>query len=372
MPVSYPFFTELRGFSNREFFALNAIYYAAMCIFELPTGAFADRVSRRAALRLGCLGIAIAAIALLAAHDFAGAALGMTCMAFGHTLLSGSDSAWLFDHLAAEGRVHDYLEMEGWSHAARMCGVSAAFIAGGAAARAFGLGAAFVVAAVTALVALAAALSFDEPPRARSPSDPRFDLRRSLAKTRAHPELRWILAYSTLLFLLLRVAFHFYQPYMHEVGIDDPLVYGAVLGGLNLVGAPFARLARRLDASLGERALSLALPLMMCVSFVALGLVGSRAGIALFALQQVPYALMNPVTRNYTQRHLHSYERATMFSVQSVCGRLLTAGFALIAGEWLERRGSVAEIQLGLGLFALVASACLWISMPKPAVRLPA
>lgn len=368
IPVTYPFFTGARGFSNREFFALNAVYYLTMCAFEVPTGALADAIGRRRVLFAGSIGLAASFALIFSATSLFGAAAGMALMGLSHTLISGADSAWLYDTLQEAGLAHEYLQREGQAGRMRMLGVFVADVLGGAAAQWIGFGAAFAVSIGFMLAAAACCARFAEP-CSRRERTPRPSIAKSFARTARDAPLRWICLYATLLFLLLRVAFHFYQPHMHEVGIDDYFVYGLTLGALNFIAAPLSGAAHRLDRRLGERRLATLLLVLMAASFVLLWLLPTRWSIAFFVLQQVPYGLMNPVARNYTNRHLDSNERATMLSIQSFTGRLATALFLLGAGESLDRAGSLGPIYLGAGLATAAAAVVLHLTMPQAAAN---
>lgn len=365
IPIIYPFFTVAREFSNREFFALFAAYYFTMCVLEVPTGLLADRLGRRNSLVLGCFVLALSSGVIFLAGSFPTAAIGMILSGAGHTLLSGADSAWLYDHLLSTDRAHECLRQEGAASGMRMIGVSVLFTAGGAGAEYIGFGFAFLLSAVTSLAAGIVALTLKEPARQKSRHKLLVHLGASVATTFLHPPVRWIFLYFTLLFLLLRVAFHLYQPFMLEVGIDNYLVYGLTLGLLNVVAAPFARNAERFESWVGERWLATSLPLLMSLSFVLLFLFPSRYSIAFFALQQIPYGLTNPVTRAYTNRHIGSEDRATVLSMQSFSGRLTVALFSLVAGESLDRAGSVGPLYLAIGCGALVLAFLLHAGRPR-------
>ena len=364
VPIVYPFFTLARGFSNREYFALFAFYYFAMCLFEVPTGMLADRLGRRNALVVGSFGLAGAFCAIYLARTFETAALGMVLMALAHTMLSGSDAAWLFDRLLSVERTHEYMRLEGRAHRMRLIGVSVTSVLAGAGAQWIGFGAAFAVAICCSLIAGCLALGLEEPQRTRPRVSLVQHLITSLRLVLTNPHVRWIFLYYILLFLLLRVAFHFYQPHMLEIGIDNYVVYGLTLGLLNVIAAPFAGLAHRLESWFGPRILATSLLLMMSASFFLLNAFPGTFSVIFFALQQIPFALINPITRTYTQRHVDSGRRATVFSLQSLAGRLAVGLLFLVTGEAFQQLG-VAPIYLVLGSSSVVLALLLHATRPR-------
>lgn len=363
VPIVYPFFTLARGFSDRDYFTLFSLYYFAMCLFEVPTGLAADRLGRKNALAVGSFGLAASYALIFLADTLPLAAAGLVTMALFHTMLSGSDAAWLYDQLLAEKRSHEYLRLEGRAQWMRLLGVSATSVLAGAGAQFIGFGTAFALSIVCSVAAGGLALTLREPPRSGTEISVRGRLAGSTRMVLTNRHVRWIFLYYILLFLLLRVAYHFYQPHMRAVGIDNYLVYGVTLGLLNVFAAPFAGMAHRLNAWLGPRWLASSLPLMMSASFFLLYAFPIRISVAFFALQQVPFALINPVTRSYTQRHISSDRRATVFSMQSLAGRLAVGVVFLVTGEAFQRLG-VSPLYLVLGLGSATLALALHFARP--------
>ncbi|MFG0317939.1 MAG: MFS transporter [Planctomycetota bacterium JB042] len=365
IPVMYPFFTVGRGFSDREFFQLNAAYYLTMCVLEVPTGVLADRFGRRNVLVAGCLLLAVSFATIFGATSFLGAAGGMALMAVGHTLLSGSDAAWLYDTLLEQGRTEEYLRAESRAHWMRMVGVSACDVAGGFAAWTLGFGAAFALSIASVLTAAAIAATLPEPPGAARPASFAGHVRGSVLRTFRHRHVRWIFFWFTAVFLLLRLAFHFYQLHMDAVGITNYLVYGVVLGLLNVFAAPFAAAAPWFDRRLGEARQATGMLLTIALSFLLLWAFPLTWSVAFFTLQQIPFALLNPFARNYTQRHVPSAERATVFSIQSLAGRLAVGAASFGVGIALERTGSAGPIYLALAAAAAAAAVVFHRTRPR-------
>ena len=365
IPIMYPFFTIGRGLSDQQFFALNAVYYLTMCLLEVPTGLLADRLGRRLSLAVGSVGLAVSFGAIWASSSFAGAAVGMALMGVGHTMLSGADAAWLYDTLIAEDRVDDYLRAESKTHWMRMVGVSVCDVLGGLAAWLIGFGAAFILSVASVLIAAAIAFTLPEPPGASRSSTILTSLRGPVVRTFRHRHVRWIFLWFTTVFLLLRLAFHFYQVHMDEVGIQNYFIYGLTLGLLNIFAAPFAAAAPWFDRRLGEAKMATGMILSIALTFVLLWAFPMKWSIVFFTMHQIPFALLNPFSRNYTQRHVPSSERATVFSIQSLAGRLAVGAASFGVGAALERTGSAGPIYLVIAAFAVVAAILLHVTRPR-------
>jgi len=103
-PYIFYFMTSVRGMTATEYGALQAIYYWAVMATEVPSGVVADRLGRRGTLAIGALVNGVGCWIFAVSHDFGTFAAGEVLFALGTALISGADSAMLFDSLAAEQR----------------------------------------------------------------------------------------------------------------------------------------------------------------------------------------------------------------------------------------------------------------------------
>ena len=98
LPVLITFFVS-RGLDFTHIALLNSVYALTAIVFEVPTGALADRFGRCRAMMLGSLLMAIGCVVDFNGRDFWTFALGEGLLALGMTLTSGADSAYLYDLL---------------------------------------------------------------------------------------------------------------------------------------------------------------------------------------------------------------------------------------------------------------------------------
>src|ERR671937_1273310 len=95
------------GLSIFEVFVANAVFTAAMALFEVPTGVVADTVGRRASFLLSEATLAVGTLAYVGVAAIHGGLL-LFCLAgvilgLGYTFYSGAVEAWLVDALKATG-----------------------------------------------------------------------------------------------------------------------------------------------------------------------------------------------------------------------------------------------------------------------------
>jgi MFS family permease len=338
LPVLVTFFLA-RGLDFTHIALLNSVYALTAIVFEVPTGALADRFGRCRAMMLGSLLMAIGCVVDFQGQGFWTFALGEGLLALGMTLTSGADSAYLYDLLLAHGREHEYRRHEGTATAAKLFGGAIALVAGGLVGRhapAATYAATACVCAAAALVAMAM----------REPSFERKDesnflvgIGHAARKTALDPALRFAVFFSLLIFTLLRMGLYLYPPYLGSAGLNTAWV-GIVLALMSLVGAASAARIESVRAWLGEGRLVWGMPLLLAGSYLILGRWFAVWGIGLLAVQALVNGLYSPFSKELLNREIaDSGQRATVLSVESMARRLAFGAFAPVAGLLIDAHG---------------------------------
>lgn len=113
----YPLYALLftaTGLSVAQVSALFAIWSAVGLLTEVPSGALADRFSRRSCLVAAGVLQAAGYAAWVLLPGFPGFALGFVLWGCGGSLVSGAKEALLYDGLAAAGAQEHYARVAGW------------------------------------------------------------------------------------------------------------------------------------------------------------------------------------------------------------------------------------------------------------------
>ena len=336
----YPLYALLfadTGLDDAQISALLAIWSAVGLVAEVPSGALADRFSRRHALVAGGVLQAFGYVLWIALPGFPAFAAGFVLWGLGGALLSGAFEALFYDGLAAVDADAHYPRVLGWVTAA---GLLAQLPSAAAATVLFSLGGYDLVGWVsvgTCLAAAALASRMPEPPRATGggadPADDPADdagylttLRAGFAEVAARPVLRGaVLAVAVLTSV---DGLEEYFPLLaQDWGVPTTLVPLAILA-IPLAGAVGAALggpASRLQPS------GLAVVLGVAVLMLgAAGLVRHPAGLAGVALFYGLYRLVLVVADTRLQERIDGSARATVTSVAAMGSGL--AEFVLFAG----------------------------------------
>ncbi len=167
MPL-YPLYALLfaaNGLDDAQISALLLIWGAVGIVAEVPSGAVADRCSRRACLVAAGVLQALAFGIWLTVPVFAGYAAGFVVWALGGALVSGAQEALLHDGLAAVGEEDSYARVQGWVAAAGLAAQVPAALAATALYAAGGFALVGVASVGVALLTSLLAARLGEPPR---------------------------------------------------------------------------------------------------------------------------------------------------------------------------------------------------------------
>jgi MFS family permease len=364
VPIEWVFATS-RGLKFTEIMVLNSIYCLVVILTEVPTGALADHLGRRAAMRAGSLAMIAACATWYLADTFAIFALGSALAAVSMTLCSGADSAYLFDLLNDHGRRADYARSEGTASAWHQGGQALAFAAGGLLAM-HNLALPYLVTAGVASIAFVVALCMraDRPDPARAalrPADYAQHLLVSIDIVASRRRLLWAIAYSAVVFVLLRTTFYVYQPYLRDSGFNLAQT-GFIFAGVYLAAAAVAHRADALRRRFAEPALLWGLLLTICATFIVLGGITGPWCLLVLVIQAPANGLYSPLVKPLLNHEIpDSRRRATVLSVESMVRRALFAIVSPLVGYLLDRFGPSTGLTL-CGIAGLLGAGVLALS----------
>jgi len=370
-------FMEERGLSFVERMALAALYSVVVILVEIPTGVFADRIGRRRSMMLGAATMVVSCLVAYQAHSFAAFALAEALAAVSMSLCSGADSAYLFDLLAEHGRVREYGRRESTASAWHLMGCAIAYAGGGLVARELGRDVPYLITAVVAAAAvIVAGCLRDDRPRLpdRDHRPPArivirawaAHMRQSLRDVRLSGRLAWIIAYSAVVFALLRATVYLYQPYLKARSFDEAEI-GLVFAGVHVLASMVAHQGYALRQRFGDDNLLWGLLGTLAVSFVLLDVVRGPWVLALLGIQAFAMGLYSPLVKPLLNRDVpDSSRRATVLSVESIARRGAMGLLSPLAGFYGEASALYLCGVVGVLGFILLAAVA---QRPTPTPR---
>jgi MFS family permease len=344
------FYLRAHGLSATELMALNTVFCVAAVFLEVPTGAMADRLGRRAVLTAGALSSALSCVFFVVLpNSMVWLVMANVLAALAMTSVSGADSAYLFDFLAWRGRGAHYRRAEASSSAFKLASTSVGGLVGWVmVACGNDLSILYAITAILSSAAALLALSLPEPWRASTPETGdlrpargwrRCELWQAVIDTVGHGRrafsLVWtmrdmlgLLVLSSLLFPVLRIGLFLDQPFVELLGFDLASL-GLVYAAKDLVAAVAAAFTALLLARLGESRLLTMIPLAVVVALGAMAMARSPWAVGLVLLPTVAFGIYSPLVRIFVNRRLEgSRDRATVLSTEGMARRL---GFAIFS-----------------------------------------
>ncbi|MDA1301585.1 MAG: MFS transporter [Proteobacteria bacterium] len=351
----YPLYAIMfgeHGISPLELSLLFMIWAAVGILFEIPSGALADRFSRKWLIVASSVLKSCAFLCWYCWPEFFGFALGFILWGLGSTLRSGAIEALLHDLLAAQQRAAEFSRHYGRMTGLGTLGVVIGELSGGLLI-AFGYDMVLLVSAVMPLIAtIPFLLLVHSPTRADVPPDYLANLRVGVAEAIHSRQILYILLAYSLLIVTFGVYDEYVPPTLFEKGFPLELVAFLCVPIL---------LAQSIGQGLAHHFEGLGLQqllTMMGVSAVPLLLIPTLTGgwivlllIAFFFM----FGLSTTLFQASLQAAISGTARATVTSVVSlgdgIGGIFWFAAFGLMA-----EMGTMSGAAAGLGFCVLILS----------------
>ena len=362
-PVFFLYMNQ--NLSVEQVLQLEAAYYFSVVLCEVPSGFLSDRVGRILTLRISSLAGILAYGLFFIGGGFTAFLAAQVALAVHFSFRSGTDVAWHYELLEAEGRGDELARRE--SRLARAgFGLRAACALIGGAVGSMSLAAPYALAFLAAVTVGGLLVASREIPVAAEHRAGSFgtQLRRSLGRL-SDPWLAWIFGYVVLQTTLEHIPYEFAQPYLAAVlagaGVDignTPIATGVLVASVAGVGAVVAGWAAPLMQRFGVGGTLLGLTALQTLLIAALASAVHPVLATLLLLRSVQPAIGHVVVNASVAPRVPRSERATYLSIHSLAGRtgygLVLLGLGMLAGgaEVME----AAELRRLLGASAALAA----------------
>ena len=359
MPIIVLFFQE-HGLSLTEVMILQAIYSLSVALFEIPSGYIADIFGRKQTIVFSTIFSFIGFLVFSFYGGFYAFALAQVLVGIGGSLMSGSDSAIIYDTLLETKSKTSYTKIEGRNYAIGNFSEAAAGILGGFLA----VGSLYLPIYVQTSIlffSIPIALTLVEPTiHEENKLDRSFRAIMEVVKFSLvdNTRLRWLIIYSSAMGVATLSMAWFVQPFFNEVGV--PLTYFGILwAGLNFSAGLTSFNAHQFDKKENNHKILIYLSLGMITSFILLGFNSSMFGLVFILIIYLLRGIVTPILRNAINENTTSNKRATVLSIRSFIIRISFAIYAPILGYIAENyslANSFYVLALVVGVFSLLAS----------------
>ncbi len=366
MPIVVLFYNE-NGLEQFDIFLLQGIYSVSIVVLEIPSGYFADVLGRKKTIIIGAVLGFIGFSVYSVSYGFWTFLIAEVILGFGQSLISGADSAMLYDSLLANKKERDYLKYEGriisiGNFAEAIAGVTGGFLA------TYSLRTPYFIQTVVAFIAIPAALTLVEPVREKIITKMKFSditniFKYSLIENRP---LRYNLIFSAIIGSSTLSMAWFVQPYFKT--LEMPVSwYGIFWTLLNLSVGLTSLIAYKVDKRLTQAKVVILITLLVAGCYIATGAFQAYWAISFLFLFYLVRGLATPILKDYINRMTDSNIRATVLSVRNFIIRLVFAGLGPILG-WYTDHYSLATALTMAGVFFLISGllvSCLLIKTEK-------
>ncbi|UPW01558.1 MFS transporter [Halorussus gelatinilyticus] len=370
-PIWY-YYIEVNVESYALVGAVDAVWWAGLLLFEIPTGIVGDRIGRRNGLLLASGLVTVAQVAMAASSEFVHFAVVMGFWAFASTFRSGTADAWLYDTLKARTNEDEFAAVRGRGNAVMYVVTGATGILGGYIADAW-MPAAYLVSACVTALSVPVLLSFPESTPGREGADEgdaddaeQFTVVDALPIVReefSKPPLRSFVPYLGLFVGVYWGVNFFVQPFSVEtLGLSVSSV-GWLYGGFTAVAAAVSYRTDAIRSVVGIRRWFLLAPPLLGALFVGVALVPATA-IPVFLLMRASRGVTMPLANQYVNDHVESVGRATVLSAAGMVYNVVTIPFELGAGHLADALGIVPTIGLFGGILVVGSAAFLAAGSP--------
>ncbi|NBH07794.1 MFS transporter [Amycolatopsis sp. SID8362] len=383
VPIFYQY-QKLAGLSDGEIFGIQSIYYVVFCLLEIPTGLIADRFDYRTSLAAGAGVLVAANLVPVFLGSYTGFLVHFILIALARSLVSGAQSAYLYEYLHAHGEGEHYLRVEGVGRAYSLVGKIVYWPVIGLL-MTWNLPSPYWLTAINAAVALALACKLPPIPGGRRVSGKTASLLSgvggALSTLRSSRWLALLMVQGVAMFTLVRICqVNLFQPILESKSLSVNW-YGAVLAAMTLFEALGAARPHRLRRAIGPVGSVFTLTIVMASCLGLLVWAGPFPAVVLLCVFAVATGIAFPVQKQLLNDSIpDSRHRATLLSLESLVDRAVCALVAVALGAYLAA-GQLNEFLLlsaGVTCAAMALLAVLLLAVRKhrsdrrvPVVRVP-
>lgn len=368
LPVFFLYFSE--QLTLPEVLLLEAVYYIAVVILEVPSGYLSDIIGRRKTLLLSGVALLAAYLCFLLSQQFSGFAAGQILIAVSIAFRSGTDTAFHYESLLALDRTEEYGDRE--AIAGKYSFVATALAAlGGGLLGSYNLAWPYVLSLLTAAISLYFVFTFKEIHNNKNGNDTLSFSKQlhTCATYLKHPLLLWLFIYTMYMTIFVHIPYEFYQPYLRLLeadnllaGIKAPLIAGVLFALTALVASAAAAYSMQWQKSLGLSYLCLAAAAVELAIIAAMAIMLHPIIALTMILRSGPMAVVTAPTNAAIAPLIDNDHRATFLSLQSMAGRLsfaiVLASFSLLVvdsqhADW-SSLAVILRLSVVLGLTGLI------------------
>jgi len=335
MPIIVLFFQE-HGLSLSKVMILQSVYSISVALFEIPSGYIADIFGRKKAIIISTILSFIGYVLFSFFSDFTVFIIAEILIGVGGSLMSGSDSAIIYDTLIENNNKKKYTKVEGKNYAIGNFSEAIAGILGGilAASSIY-----YPVYIQTIILSFSIPIAFSIiEPKINNTYTKKKDLKiRNILKNTLFydKKLKWLIIFSATMGVATLSIAWFCQPFFKSINI--PIVYfGLIWAILNLSVGITSYNSYRIEKNMSPIKIMTIISILMPICFFFISVVNSIFSLLFILLIYLIRGIVTPLLRNYINIEISSEKRATVLSIRSFFIRIAFASTAPLFAFFAE------------------------------------
>ena len=363
LPFMIIYFRNL-DFSFFQISIITSAFAISMFLFEIPTGAFADGLSRKYSVVLGFLITALAAILIPLFTNFYFLIFLWIMAGLGMTFVSGAEEAWVIDNLNKYKRKDLHHEFFIKSQSIAYFGIIFAPLIGSILVKVYSIKLLWFVFGfgflLNAFILLLFGKELYKPKKVKFIESFRKTYENSkvgLKFSRAHKTI-FLLILGSIFASLMIVGDNGWQPFMLDLSMPTPglgFMY-SILAVVMIASSFLSRLLTNMKIK-NVISITILIQMLLLLSLLLINPPFYIIAAIIFILIHSTSGLNQPLLQTYFHKFVPQKIRATVTSVQSMTKQLVVALAALIAGGLLDIFGPKKVLAYGglFGIFAIIS-----------------
>ena len=358
LPVILPFYQSQIGLTFHDFLIGESVFAAGLILFEVPTGWIADRWGRKHTMMAGAAWYIVCLYLLMTANSFWDTVVAQGAISLAICLISGANSAFLYDTLLSAGKESDYRRHEGFRFGLQLYGCAFASVVG---AYLYTIAPTLPFQVEMGCLVIGAFCCFlmTEPERHKhiAPHHPLKDMKDTLVYVLAgHRDIAAIIILMTLVFSTTKIAMWSIQAYTSLLGLPESY-NGWIIAIVMLIGALSGHFSHRIFPRLQGRQVLYAMLALLVVTLSLAGWLQSYLGLALLGMEAFVYGFAAPRVQESLNQMADSGRRATILSAANLTTSIGFIPFSQLIGLTTDHYG-IGMALIGhaatLGLCAII------------------
>lgn len=345
-----------RGITLGEVIIADVVFNFGVIVFEFPFGILGDRIGRRLTYFLGIMMGAVTFLVMMLVYNFVVLLLCWLLWAVSLALISGTDSAYLYEIIKETGEEAQALQIFGIFGAISSTALVTSHLVAGLlytldSNLPIFVNAIFSIAA--AIVVLSAPNSMKRQPNTLTIWE---DIRAPLQLSKANRMIRNIIILMPVLIMYHWTLTLLFQPLLTEQGVQIEY-FGLFFAGFTGLGILGGAMTGYLSEKAGENTVIL---VAVAGLILAVGTVGfGPAGLGLIGIVflRFMFFLINPILQVKLNREIKNHQRAALLSFANLLASLMLMFsrpfVGVIANEWGVQVSFQWWFLIGFGVFLL-------------------